>query len=73
MNVVGDHVIEVEFSDGFRDRTDLAALFSKPPFSAIADFNHFSLTASDVLNWGITGNIGTTHKKNCITLLFIDN
>ncbi|MGG5413039.1 type II toxin-antitoxin system antitoxin DhiA [Edwardsiella tarda] len=52
VDVVGDHVIEVEFSDGFRGRADLAALFSKPPFSAIADFNRFSLTASGVLNWG---------------------
>ncbi|EFE22818.1 toxin-antitoxin system, antitoxin component, Xre family, partial [Edwardsiella tarda ATCC 23685] len=39
VDVVGDHVIEVEFSDGFRSRADLTALFSKPPFSAIADFN----------------------------------
>ncbi|WGE27668.1 DUF2442 domain-containing protein [Edwardsiella tarda] len=52
VDVVGAHVIEVEFSDGFRGRADLAALFSKPPFSAIADFNRFSLTASGVLNWG---------------------
>ncbi|MGY0155813.1 DUF2442 domain-containing protein [Edwardsiella tarda] len=54
VDVVGDHVIEVEFSDGFRGRADLAALFSKPPFSAIANFNRFSLTASGVLNWGDT-------------------
>ena len=52
VDVVGDHVIEGEFSDGFRGRADLAALFSKPPFSAIANFNRFSLTASGVLNWG---------------------
>ncbi|EOV0995810.1 DUF2442 domain-containing protein [Edwardsiella piscicida] len=52
VDVVGDHVIEGEFSDGFRGRADLAALFSKPPFSAIADVNRFSLTASGVLNRG---------------------
>ncbi len=51
VDLIKDHILALAFSDGFRGKVDLSAIFSKPPFSEITDFKRFSLTASGALNW----------------------
>ncbi|WP_404377048.1 DUF2442 domain-containing protein [Vreelandella aquamarina] len=51
VDIISDHALALTFSDGYQGRADLAAYFSKPPFSEIKDFKRFSLTPEGSLNW----------------------
>ena len=51
VDVISGHALALTFSDGYLGRADLAAYFSKPPFSEIKDFKRFSLTPEGSLNW----------------------
>ena len=51
VDVISDHALALTFSDGYQGHADLAAYFSKPPFSEIKDFKRFSLTPEGSLNW----------------------
>ncbi|MDN3560138.1 type II toxin-antitoxin system antitoxin DhiA [Vreelandella neptunia] len=51
VDLVGPYKLELVFNDGFHGIADLSDYFSKAPFSAIKDFQKFSLTADGSLNW----------------------
>lgn len=51
VDVISGHALALTFSDGYQGRADLAAYFSKPPFSEVKDFKRFSLTPEGSLNW----------------------
>jgi len=51
VDVISDHALVLTFSDGYQGHADLAAYFSKPPFSEVKDFKRFSLTPEGSLNW----------------------
>ena len=51
VDVISGHALALTFSDGYQGHADLAAYFSKPPFSEVKDFKRFSLTPEGSLNW----------------------
>lgn len=51
VDLIADYTLTLRFSDGFQGQADLRDCFSKPPFSAIADFRRFALTAEGTLRW----------------------